>query len=219
MPESAKRPFCTRAAIGRALGGALPVKGQRIGLLGGSFDPPHDGHLQISREARKRLRLDDLWWLVTPQSPLKEDPAESSARRLALARQLTVRDPIRVAALEQLLGTRYSIDTLIQLRRRFPGVRFVWILGADNLANFHLWRDWEAIFSLLPIAIFDRPTYSLRAGASKAAKRFGSARLRQGAAKVLADRLPPAWVFIRCQLNPRSSTALREGPCNSSRRP
>jgi nicotinate-nucleotide adenylyltransferase len=203
------KAFATRAAIAQALGGFLPARGQRIGLLGGSFNPAHEGHLQISREATKRLGLDGLWWLVTPQSPLKPDPAGSSARRLAQAGQLTVQDPIRVASLEQLLGTRYSVDTLAELKRRFPGVRFVWLMGADNLADLHRWHAWAEIFSLVPIAVFDRPTYSLRAGLSKAARRFRTRRLPEGSAKSLAEKDPPAWVFLHCRLNPRSSTALR----------
>lgn len=206
---SARSAFCTRAELARALGGHLPARGQRIGLLGGSFDPAHEGHLQISREAMRRLGLHDLWWLVTPQSPLKPDPPGSAARRITQARQLTAGDSIRVAALEQILGTRYSADTLKQLQRRFAGVRFVWLMGADNLAVFHRWRAWEEIFYLLPIAVFDRPAYSLKAGLSKAAIRFRMARLPQSAARSLALRKPPAWMLIYCRQNASSSSALR----------
>ncbi len=197
-------------AVAAALGGRLPAPGQRIGLLGGSFNPAHAGHLDISLEALRRLGLDEVWWLVSPQNPLKpvRDMAPL-AQRLAGARALA-RDPrIVAAALENALGTVFTADTVEALSRRLPRVRFVWLMGADNLIQVSDWHDWPRIFETVPVAVFDRPTYSLRALSAKAARRFARRRLPEGAARTLADKVPPAWVFIHQRLNPQSATRIR----------
>ena len=186
--------------------------GRRIGLLGGSFNPAHAGHLHISREALKRLKLDEVWWLVSPQNPLKPKAGMAElAEHVAAARQVTNNRRIRVTDIENGLGTRYTIDTLAALQRRFPGVRFVWLMGADNLAQISRWKGWQDIFARLPIAVFDRPAYSLRALSSRAALRFGARRIAQEQAGDLALAPPPAWSFIRSRLHPASATEIRAG--------
>ena len=184
----------------------------RIGLLGGSFNPTHEGHLHISLMALQRLGLDELWWLVSPSNPLKKShdlaPYDS---RLAGARKMARHPRITVSDFEARAGTSYTVHTLRALMRRFGGVRFVWIAGADILIEMPLWRDWEAIFRAVPIAIFDRPTYSLKALSGLAAQRFGRARLSERYIAKLAEQSPPAWTFIHGRRNPTSATKLRKG--------
>lgn len=192
----------------------------RIGLLGGSFNPAHDGHLTISLTALTRLGLDEVWWLVAPQNPLK--PAAQSAplgARLAQARDLAEDHPrIKVAALEEVLGTRFSADTLAALTQRFPRVRFVWMIGADNLIQLSQWKDWRRLFRTVVIAVFDRPSYSLRALAAKSARQFARYRLSEKRARRLADVPPPAWIFIHGRQSPWSSTQLRAARADERQR-
>ena len=188
----------------------MPSPGQRIGLLGGSFNPAHQGHCEISLEALRRLNLDQVWWLVSPQNPLK--PVAGMApleERLAGAREAAADPRILVTPLEDALGTVYTAETVAALTARFPKVRFVWLMGADNLIEFSDWKDWPEIFRTVAIAVFDRPSYSSRALGAKAARRFARHRLAESAAKSLADKAPPAWVFIHQRLNPQSSTKVR----------
>ena len=184
----------------------------RIGLLGGSFNPAHSGHRHISVQALRRLGLDEVWWLVSPQNPLKP-PAGMAAfvDRLARARRVARHPRIRVSDLEARLGTRYTADTLTALRRRFPRHRFVWLMGADNLRQIPAWQHWTKIFTELSIAVFDRPSYSFRALAGKAARRYRHFRQRPRQAKRIAALRPPAWVFLRIPLHPASATAIRAG--------
>jgi len=203
-------PIPTPARLAAALGGHRPARGRRIGLLGGSFNPPHGGHLAISRAALARLRLDAVWWLISPQNPLKpRGRTAPMARRLAAARAWARHPRIIAGPLEDALGTLYTADTLTALSRRFPGVAFVWLMGADNLAQVDRWKDWQRILNTLPIAVFDRPSYSLSALSAKAARRFARHRLPEASARRLAGRAPPAWVFIHLRLNPQSSTRIR----------
>ena len=181
--------------------------GQRIGLMGGSFNPPHEGHLLASRLALQRLRLDRLWWLVTPGNPLKDARAlPPLEERLATARTVASHPRIDVTGLEAETGTRYSFDTLQWLKRRLPGVHFVWIMGADNLANFHLWRNWREIAALVPIAVIDRPGAS---ATGPFVQRLAAHRLPDSSARRLPLTEPPAWIFLRGLKSPVSSTALR----------
>jgi nicotinate-nucleotide adenylyltransferase len=184
--------------------------GMRIGLLGGSFNPAHEGHRHISLAALERLGLDRLWWIVTPGNPLK-DKAElaSLAARIAAARALASHPRIDVTGFEAALPSPYTVDTLGLLKRRFPRTRFVWVMGGDNLPGFHRWRQWRRIFELMPIAVFDRPGVRHRALASPAAHAFAAARLPEVAAPVLAALPAPAWCYITIPLCPASSTALR----------
>ncbi|PNG27992.1 nicotinic acid mononucleotide adenylyltransferase [Methylocella silvestris] len=184
--------------------------GLRVGLFGGSFNPPHDGHLAVSRIALRRLRLDSVWWLVSPGNPLK-DRGEllPLAVRLAEARRLA-RDPrIKVSAIEEALGSPFSFDTVTYLKRRCPGVRFVWIMGADNLSSFHRWKRWRDFLRLTPIAIVDRPGSTLNAMASRAGRALAPYRISESAARLLPCAKPPAFVFLHGPRSPASSTALR----------
>lgn len=190
------------------MAGALGAR--RIGILGGSFNPAHDAHVHISRIALKRLDLDEVWWLVSPQNPLKsrQDMA-SLEKRLAHARKQAAGLPIRVMALETALATRYTVDTLAALKRRWPRVRFVWLMGADNMASFQRWRAWPRIMKLVPVAIFDRPRYSEVGPRAKMALRFRAARRPERAARLLPDQALPAWVFLYGQRHSLSATDIR----------
>lgn len=201
----------TPRRLGAALGGPLPAAGQRIGLLGGSFNPAHGGHLTISEEALRRLRLDAVWWLVSPQNPLKPKAgmAPIDARAASAERVVGGHPRIRVTTLESALGTLYTRETLAALTRRLPRVRFVWLMGADNLDQIDRWSHWERIFEMAAVAVFNRPHYSMVPGCAKAAHRFRRVRLPERAAARLADTPPPAWVFLHQPQDPRSATAIR----------
>jgi nicotinate-nucleotide adenylyltransferase len=184
--------------------------GLRIGLLGGSFNPPHAAHRAISLFAMKRLGLDRMWWLVTPGNPLKDArQLPPLAERIAAAKRMARHPRIDVTGLEAVIKTRYSIDTLAWLMHRRQRVRFVWIMGADNLRDFHRWRDWRGIAALLPIAVVDRGSYSLSALASRAGQALSGRRIPEHAARSLPYCRPPAWVFLHGLKLPLSSTALR----------
>ena len=193
----------------RALRLGLPLApGMRVGLYGGSFNPVHDGHLQVARTAKARLGLDRVIWLVTPGNPLKEAPAGLAARVAGVRARIL--DPAMIVSdLETRTGTRYSLDTLRVLKARYPGVHFVWIMGADNLAGFHRWRGWAEIMRQVPVAVVARPGAMMAALSSPAARRFAHARVPAAQAKRLPLAAPPAWVFLPTPLNFASSTALR----------
>ncbi len=181
-----------------------------VGILGGSFNPAHEGHRAISLAALHRLGLDEVWWLVSPQNPLKPVAGMAPfAERFAGATAIARHPRIRVSDLEPRLGTSYTADTIAKLVRRFPHHAFVWLMGADNLAQIDRWKDWQQIFHAVPVAVFARPSYSLKALAAKAARRFARARLPEAAAQGLATAEPPAWVFLHGPLSPVSATAIR----------
>jgi nicotinate-nucleotide adenylyltransferase len=185
--------------------------GMRVGLFGGSFNPAHTGHAHVAETAMIRLNLDKVIWLVSPQNPLK--PAHETAdieQRLEGARRMARGSKMVVSDAESRIGSRYTIDTLRFLRRRYPGVKFVWIMGADSLAGFHRWRGWTQIMQAFPVAVISRPWAALKARTSPAARRFRRARhpARQG--PILPRMRAPAWVYLRGPFNFASSTALRE---------
>jgi nicotinate-nucleotide adenylyltransferase len=182
----------------------------RIGLLGGSFNPAHEGHRHVAKLALRRLALDQVWLLVSPGNPLK--PARGMApfeKRLASAGRVADGRHVVASGIETALATRYTVDTLRALRRRFPLARFVWLMGADNLAQLPLWRGWLAIARGMPIAVLPRPGYNHRALAGRAARRLGHARLASRCAATLSLRIAPAWIFLPVPQHAASASAIR----------
>ena len=199
----------------------------RVGLLGGSFNPAHQGHLLIAQTALRRLRLDQVWLLVSPGNPLKDAAGMASlTHRLASALHLAASQPRRIVAtdIERHLHTRYTLDTIRALRRRFPNVRFVWLMGADNLRQLPRWRGWMDIARIVPFAVLPRPTYTRAAVAGQAATRLRPFRHTAREAPLLASLSPPAWVILGGRQTALSATALRraatgEDPSPGSPRP
>lgn len=180
-----------------------------IGLLGGSFDPAHQGHVDITLAALRRFGLDRVWWLVSPGNPLKAQGPASMKRRLDLARAVMQHPRVTITGVEAVLGTRYTADTLGALRRLYPGVRFVWLMGSDNLASFHKWEDWRSIADTVPIGVLSRPGSRLSARFSPAARYMAAHRLPAAHARLLGRVGAPAWCLTDLPLNPASSTAIR----------
>ena len=185
--------------------------GMRVGLFGGSFNPAHEGHAHVAETAKRRLKLDKVIWLVSPQNPLKPTHETAELRaRMASARGYAKGRGMVVSDAESRIGSQYTIDTVRALKARYPRVKFVWIMGADSLASFHRWRGWTQLMRETPVAVVSRPWIALRARASPAARRFARFRKPSAQAALLADMAPPAWVFLRGPFNFQSSTALRE---------
>ena len=189
----------------------LPRRRARIGLLGGSFNPAHDGHLYISQAALRRLGLDRVWWLVSPGNPLKKKSGMASLQARLSHAHLIARDSSRidVSDLEREIQTVYTIDTVGYLTKVLPHVKFVWLMGADNLTQIPEWRRWPLLFRVLPIAVFDRSTYAREALLSEAGRFFARSRLPSRMAARLGYRKSPTWVFVRSRLHPESGTRLR----------
>jgi nicotinate-nucleotide adenylyltransferase len=179
-----------------------------IGLMGGSFDPPHSGHAHVIATAKRAAALDRVWVLVSPGNPLKRTQT-ALKDRLAAARRRLDGPGVVVSDIEASLGTRYTIDLIRALKRQAPRVRFVWIIGGDNLRDFHRWKEWLAIARLVPIVVVARPGASPKAGLSRFARQFGTQRVSQADAQTLARRSPPCWVYIAAPFDPVSSTELR----------
>ncbi|MFD2264102.1 nicotinate-nucleotide adenylyltransferase [Lacibacterium aquatile] len=183
---------------------------RRIGLLGGSFNPAHDGHRHISLEALKRLDLDEIWWLVSPQNPLKQVKGMAPlAERVAYAREIALHPRLKVTDIEVRLGTRYTADTLEKLVRQYPKIDFCWLMGADNLAGFHRWQRWHSIAACVPIAVLAREPYSADARVAVAARRLWRYRLPAQAARSLVGTKLPGWVFLPIRRHPASASHLR----------
>ncbi|HUZ13069.1 MAG TPA: nicotinate-nucleotide adenylyltransferase [Caulobacteraceae bacterium] len=205
---AARRPAAGRPQAAR-LGFHL-APGMRVGLFGGSFNPAHPGHSHVAETALRRLGLDRVIWLVSPQNPLKgAGETAGLADRLAGARRHARGPSMIVSDAEARFGSPYTIDTLRLLKARHPGVRFVWIMGADALAQLHRWRGWTQIMAEAPVAVIARPWSGLKSRFAPAARRFAHARIPARAARTLADRAPPAWVFLDGRLDFTTSTALR----------
>jgi nicotinate-nucleotide adenylyltransferase len=192
----------------------------RIGLLGGSFNPAHRGHRHISLWAMKALGLDELWWLVSPGNPLKEGAKDMAPfdARFAAAEAMSRRAPIRVSAFEQQTGTRYTVDTVRELKRRHPEHRFIWLLGSDTLPNFHKWRDWRGLAREVPIAVIRRPGYDSTAHAARAMGWLRRFVQPSSQAKKWTDWSAPAIIFLRLPPDPTSATAIRARDSNWHRR-
>jgi nicotinate-nucleotide adenylyltransferase len=189
---------------------ALNTPRKTVGLLGGSFNPAHGGHRRVSLEAMRALGLDEVWWLVSPGNPLK--PAAGMATlacRFASARAMARIAPIRVTAIEREMGTRYTVDTLTRLRQRYRSRRFIWLMGADNLGQFHRWHDWRRIARTMPIAVMARPGYDGQAVASPAMAWLGRFRTTAASLRNRTAWMAPALVLLRFDPDPRSATALR----------
>ncbi|MEL6521508.1 MAG: nicotinate-nucleotide adenylyltransferase [Pseudomonadota bacterium] len=182
---------------------------QAIGLLGGSFDPPHLGHVHITREALKRFGLDRVWWLVSPGNPLKERGPAPMKQRLGAASALMQHPRVRITDIEARLGTRVTAETLARLALLYPAVRFVWLMGADNLAQFHRWDRWQSIVEQVPIGVIARPGERLSARMSKAAERYAAYRLPARQSQLLSRAAAPAWCFVNVPMVKMSSTAIR----------
>jgi len=183
--------------------------GQVVGLLGGSFDPAHAGHAHITREALKRFGLDSVWWLVSPGNPLKEHGPAPMADRLSRARDVMAHPAVTVTDIEAHTGTRYTAQTLEALFHLYPGVRFVWLMGADNLEGFHHWQRWDWIMENVPVGVIARPGDRVAARTSVAAQRFKRFRLRGRDAGCLARTDPPAWCLVNVPMVDHSSSAIR----------
>ena len=191
---------------------ALPKAspGRRVGLFGGTFDPPHEGHQNAAKMALNRLQLDELWWMVTPGNPLKRGQPLSDLKRRLDATEAWAQDPrIRITAFEARFAVHTTCDVIQFLRSRYPGVRFVWIMGGDNLMSFHRWENWTSIMRSVPIAVIDRPGAPSPALRSPAARHFWKHRLDQDDAGLLVEKPPPAWCVLHGPLKSVSSTRLR----------
>lgn len=185
-------------------------KGMTVGLFGGSFNPPHEGHVLVSEIALRRLGLNQLWWMVTPGNPLKDSTGlPGLAERIQLSEDINQDPRVKVTGFEAVFDTAYTAETLALIRQRNIGVNFVWIMGADNLAGFHKWQDWQIIAKTFPIAVIDRPGSTLSYLSSIMAKTFDYARLDENDAPVLARMKAPAWTFVHGPRSPLSSTAIR----------
>lgn len=183
--------------------------GQVIGLLGGSFDPAHEGHAHITREALKRFGLDRIWWLVSPGNPLKTSGPAPLSDRMRRAQAIMQHPRVEISDIEAHLGTRYTAQTTRKLRALYPHVRFVWLMGADNLAQFHLWQDWREIMHTLPIGVLARPGERISARMSRAAALYVSYRIPGRHSGLLSRADAPAWCFVNVPLTDASSTAIR----------
>lgn len=193
-------------------------RGAAVGLFGGSFNPPHAGHALVAETALRRLRLGQLWWMVTPGNPLKDGrELLPLAERIRLSQAIAKNPRTRITAFEASYRTRYTADTLALVKARHPGVDFVWIMGADNLRDFHNWQRWREIMMTFPVAVIDRPGATLSVLSSPAAKTFAYARLGEADAPRLARMAAPAWTFIHGPRSSLSSTSLRNNAGGDAR--
>jgi len=189
--------------------GPVALPGQRVGLLGGSFDPPHAGHAHITRWALRSAGLDRVWWLVSPGNPLKTRGPADIDRRVDAARAMIRHPRVVVTDIERHMASRYTADTLAWLARRYPGVQFLWLMGADNLASFHRWDRWEWIIETTPMIVFARPGQQLAGGLSPAAQRYTHLRVKPGDVRSLGATVPRGWCLLTGPMSDMSSTEIR----------
>jgi nicotinate-nucleotide adenylyltransferase len=211
MFQAGPAPFKPAVAHGALRDGLSLSPGMRVGLFGGSFNPPHAGHLHVAETARVRLDLDRIVWLVSPQNPLKAaDETASLSERMRWVRDLARGPDMIVSDVETRIRTQWTIDTLRLLKARHPGVKFVWVMGSDNLMGFHHWKGWTDIARLMPMAVIARPGTILGSRFAPTSTFFADRRVPASRAPILADLPPPAWVYLNAPLNPQSSTAIRK---------
>ncbi len=177
--------------------------------MGGSFDPAHNGHVHITLEALKRFGLDQVWWLISPGNPLKENGPAPLHERMARAQKVMSHPRVRLTDLEQHIGTRYTADTLEQIKSIYPRTSFVWLMGADNLHQFHLWERWKDIMYMMPMGILARPGDRIDARTSITARIFGYARVPASQSQMLSNCQAPAWCFVNVAMCDHSSSAIR----------
>lgn len=213
MNSESNQNTCITRSVRPFFPGPLPVFGDRrrcrVGILGGSFNPAHEGHRYISLQALRRLRLDEVWWLVSPQNPLKGEVPDDLHLRAEGARRVSRHPRIRISTIESGLPTRFTAQTLKVLKRRFPCIRFIWLMGADNLIQIPRWFQWREIFQQVPVAVLDRGDYAGMALSGKAACVFAAYQVPEGRAPKIVERAPPTWAFLRIRCHAASSTALR----------
>ena len=191
-------------------GDPIAKSGQVVGLLGGSFNPAHDGHVHVTKTALQRFGLNRVWWLVSPGNPLKSEDPAPMADRIAQAAHIMDHPRVEITDIECRLGTKYTAQTIEKLQHRYPGVRFVWLMGADNLIQFHRWQDWQWIMENVPLGVVARPRDTVAARLSKAATIYRRAMLPAHASVILANGTAPRWCFINMPMSDQSSTAIRE---------
>ena len=186
-----------------------------VGILGGTFDPPHEGHLFISKFAKIKLDVGEVWWIVTTTNPLKKNKVDYK-KRLKKVKRFLMNHHIKVLEIQDLSKNTYTVDLLEYLFKKFPHKKFIWLMGADNLFSFHLWRDWKKIFYNIPIAIFDRPPYSLSISKAKAISYFKEDRINSKLSRNLKFMKPPKWLFLTGLTNLQSSTKIRQKKVESA---
>ena len=186
-----------------------------VGILGGTFDPPHEGHLFISKFAKIKLDVGEVWWIVTTTNPLKKNKVDYK-KRLKKVKRFLMNHHIKVLEIQDLSKNTYTVDLLEYLFKKFPHKKFIWLMGADNLFSFHLWRDWKKIFYNIPIAIFDRPSYSLSISKAKAILYFKEDRINSKLSRNLKFMKPPKWLFLTGLTNLQSSTKIRQKKVESA---
>lgn len=211
MFQAGPAPFKPAVAHGALRDGLSLSPGMRVGLFGGSFNPPHSGHLHVAETARIRLGLDKVVWLVSPQNPLKSSGETAGLeQRMAWVRDLARGPDMIVSDVETRIDTQWTIDTLRLLKARHPGVKFVWVMGSDNLMGFHHWKGWTDIARLMPMAVVARPGSILGSRFAPTSTFFADRRVPASRAPILAEMQAPAWVYLTAPLNSQSSTAIRK---------
>ena len=184
--------------------------GLTIGLLGGSFDPPHEGHVHITKLALKIFNLSKIWWLVCPENPIKNvTPSDINSRFLA-SKKIMKHPSVVITDLEKKFETKYTFQTLIKLKKLYPSTKFVWLMGADNLINFHHWKNWDWIMKNIPVGVLARPEEQIKAGLSRTAIKFGNYRLPKEKSIILSNYIPPVWTLSTGPMRNISSTEIRK---------